>query len=114
MQPSSQQKSPLGRMLSFIEFPSITLRFLILDCPTESTLPFYLQEFQRYNVTHVVRCCQPTYSTQLLSDHGIQVHDLPFKDGGVVIILSVCHRTNHINSFVIAPIKRSSSLASIN
>jgi protein tyrosine phosphatase type 4A len=93
MQPSSQQKSPLGRMLSFIEFPSITLRFLILDCPTESTLPFYLQEFQRYNVTHIVRCCQPTYSTKLLLDHDIQVHDLPFKDGGVVN--TACRFTSH-------------------
>ncbi|KAI8641337.1 protein-tyrosine phosphatase-like protein, partial [Parasitella parasitica] len=76
-------KSPLGRMLSFIELPSSSLRFLILDCPTESTLPFYLEEFARYKVSHVVRCCQPTYSTTKLNDQGIQVHDLPFKDGGI-------------------------------
>lgn len=76
--------TPLGRMLSLIEMPSVSLRFLILDCPTESTLPFYLEEFKRYNVTHVVRCCQPTYTATRLNEQGIQVHDLPFKDGGVV------------------------------
>jgi protein tyrosine phosphatase type 4A len=81
---SQQKSSPLGRMLSLIEMPNVSLRFLILDCPTESTLPFYLEEFQRYNVTHIVRCCQPTYNTQKLNEQGIQVHDLPFKDGGVV------------------------------
>ncbi|CAO3681385.1 unnamed protein product [Rhizopus stolonifer] len=75
--------SPLGRMLSLIEVPSVSLRFLILDCPTESTLPHYLEEFKHYQVTHVVRCCQPTYSTSLLNEQGIQVHDLPFKDGGI-------------------------------
>lgn len=87
MTPQQQRtKSPLGRMLSFIELPSSSLRFLILDCPTESTLPFYLEEFARYNVSHVVRCCQPTYSTTKLNEQGIQVHDLPFKDGGIVSI----------------------------
>lgn len=80
---SGRTESPLGRMLSFIEVPSSSLRFLILDCPTESTLSFYLEEFNRYNVTHVVRCCQPTYRTAQLNEQGIQVHDLPFKDGGV-------------------------------
>lgn len=84
MTPQQQRtKSPLGRMLSFIELPSSSLRFLILDCPTESTLPFYLEEFARYHVSHVVRCCQPTYNTAKLNEQGIQVHDLPFKDGGI-------------------------------
>lgn len=79
--------SPLGRMLSLIETPcSPNLRFLILDCPTESTLTFYMEEFKKYNVTHVVRCCQPTYTTKRLNEVGIQVHDLPFKDGGVVSV----------------------------
>ncbi|KAI9364069.1 protein-tyrosine phosphatase-like protein [Pilaira anomala] len=80
----SQRSSPfLGRMLSLIEMPSISLRFLILDCPTDSTLPFYLEEFTKYNITHIVRCCQPTYSTAQFIERGIEVHDLPFKDGGV-------------------------------
>lgn len=78
--------SPLGRTLSLIEAPNSSLRFLILDCPTESTLPFYLDEFKRYNVTDVVRCCQETYSANTLATEGITVHDMPFKDGGLVKI----------------------------
>lgn len=80
----SRNGSPLGRMLTVIDCPSSTLRFLILDCPTESTLDFYMEEFMRLNVVAVVRCCQPTYSATRLTERNIQVLDLPFKDGGVV------------------------------
>lgn len=80
----SRNGSPLGRMLTVIDCPSSTLRFLILDCPTESTLDFYMEEFLRLNVVAVVRCCQPTYSATRLTERNIQVLDLPFKDGGVV------------------------------
>lgn len=76
-------ESPLGRMLTLIECPHSQLRYLILDCPTESTLGFYLDEFVHWSVGTVTRCCQPTYQTQRLTDQGIQVLDLPFKDGGV-------------------------------
>ena len=82
--------SPLGRVLSLIPVPQSSLQFLILDCPTESTLDFYLQEFQKHNVTHVIRCCQPTYSISKLNEQGIQVHDLPFKDGCVVSYSLFC------------------------
>ncbi|CAO3595775.1 unnamed protein product [Absidia cylindrospora] len=35
------------------------------------------------SVKTVVRCCQPTYQAQRLAEQGIQVLDLPFKDGGL-------------------------------
>ncbi|GAA5813635.1 hypothetical protein MFLAVUS_007119 [Mucor flavus] len=79
----SRNGSPLGRMLTVIDCPNSSLRFLILDCPTESTLDFYMEEFMRLNVVAVVRCCQPTYSASRLTERDIQVLDLPFKDGGV-------------------------------
>ncbi|KAI8076954.1 protein-tyrosine phosphatase-like protein [Thamnidium elegans] len=79
----SRNGSPLGRMLTVIDCPNSSLRFLILDCPTESTLDFYMEEFMRLNVVAVVRCCQPTYSASRLTERNIQVLDLPFKDGGV-------------------------------
>ncbi|EPB86535.1 hypothetical protein HMPREF1544_06702 [Mucor circinelloides 1006PhL] len=79
----SRNGSPLGRMLTVIDCPNSSLHFLILDCPTESTLDFYMEEFMRLNVVAVVRCCQPTYSATRLTDRNIQVLDLPFKDGGV-------------------------------
>jgi len=62
------------------------IRFLILDCPTDSTLPFYLSELKRNNVTDVVRCCEPTYRAETLQNEGITVHDWPFRDGAVVSI----------------------------
>ncbi|OBZ84819.1 putative protein tyrosine phosphatase type IVA A [Choanephora cucurbitarum] len=79
----SRNGSPLGRMLTVIDCPGSALRFLILDCPTESTLDFYMEEFMRLHVVAVVRCCQPTYSAARLTEREIQVLDLPFKDGGV-------------------------------
>lgn len=80
----SRNNSPLGRMLTVIDCPNSSLRFLILDCPTESTLDFYMEEFMRLHVVAVARCCQPTYSANRLNERSIQVMDLPFKDGGVV------------------------------
>ncbi|KAL1921731.1 uncharacterized protein VTP21DRAFT_10373 [Calcarisporiella thermophila] len=73
--------SSVSRMISVVEVQDSPLRFLIFDCPTDSTISLYLKEFHRYNVTDVVRVCEPTYSTAPLEANGIQVHDLPFRDG---------------------------------
>ncbi|KAI9269846.1 protein-tyrosine phosphatase-like protein [Sporodiniella umbellata] len=56
-------------------------RFLILDTPSISNMSRYLKEFERWNVTDVVRCCKAAYSQQLLTEQGIQVHDWFFSDG---------------------------------
>lgn len=82
--PVKHVHTPLSHTLSLIEYPTSPIRFLILDCPTESTLSLYLEEFKNLNVSTVVRCCQPTYNSQTLIQNGIDVVDLPFKDGGVV------------------------------
>ncbi|OBZ82968.1 Protein tyrosine phosphatase type IVA 1 [Choanephora cucurbitarum] len=58
------------------------LRFLITDTPCINNLPTYIQEFERCNVTDVVRCCNATYSHSSLNEHGIEVHDWTFSDGG--------------------------------
>ncbi|KAI9230588.1 MAG: protein-tyrosine phosphatase-like protein, partial [Piptocephalis tieghemiana] len=58
-------------------------RFLIVDCPTTTTLPKYLREFAKFGVTDVVRVCEPTYPAELVEAVGIHVHDLPFPDGGI-------------------------------
>lgn len=57
------------------------LQFLIMDCPTNSSLPHYMKHFRSLNVTHVVRLCEPTYSTKYLEAENILVHDFTFKDG---------------------------------
>ncbi|KAF9991896.1 Protein tyrosine phosphatase type IVA 1 [Entomortierella chlamydospora] len=82
--PRSPGLVPLGRQLTLIEPPMTKgIRFLILDCPTDSTLPFYLSELKRNNVTDVVRCCEPTYRAETLQSEAIAVHDWPFRDGAV-------------------------------
>ncbi|KAF7728090.1 hypothetical protein EC973_006728 [Apophysomyces ossiformis] len=55
-------------------------RFLILDAPAQTNLHLYIQEFERWNVTDVVRCCEATYSQHMLLDRGIRVHDWLFAD----------------------------------
>jgi len=57
-------------------------RFLIFDAPNDDNLASYIRELQKYGVKHVVRACEPTYSTQPLYDAGITVHDWSFPDGG--------------------------------
>ncbi|KAF9274674.1 Protein tyrosine phosphatase type IVA 1, partial [Linnemannia elongata] len=82
--PRSPGLAPLGKQLTLIEPPMTKgVRFLILDCPTDSTLPFYLAELKRHQVTDVVRCCEPTYRTDSLLAEHILVHDWPFRDGAV-------------------------------
>lgn len=41
----------------------------------------YISEFARHNVKHVVRLCESPYSAERLQYVGIQVSDMPFKDG---------------------------------
>ncbi|KAI9150930.1 hypothetical protein H9P43_009545 [Blastocladiella emersonii ATCC 22665] len=76
-----QPTSYLARMFSVVERRD--LRFVICDCPSDSTLPAVLKVFQQHGVTDVVRVCEPTYATAPLAAAGITVHDLPFRDGGV-------------------------------
>lgn len=41
----------------------------------------WTQEFERWNVTDVVRCCEPTYAKEPLEGKGIKVHDWVYGDG---------------------------------
>ncbi|KAI8057560.1 protein-tyrosine phosphatase-like protein [Gilbertella persicaria] len=64
---------------TFIEYNQ--LRFLIVDAPSSNNLPLYINEFERWHVTDVVRCCEATYPKEPLNEKGIQVHDFVFVDG---------------------------------
>ncbi|KAI9489107.1 protein-tyrosine phosphatase-like protein, partial [Zychaea mexicana] len=64
---------------TYIEYKGA--RFLIVDAPSNNNLPLYIEEFNRWNVSDVVRCCYATYSPTLLEEKGIQVHDWVFGDG---------------------------------
>jgi len=57
-------------------------RFLIFDAPNDDNLALYIHELKKHHVKHLVRACDPTYSVDPLKKEGIQVHDMPFPDGG--------------------------------
>ncbi|KAG0203539.1 Protein tyrosine phosphatase type IVA 1 [Mortierella sp. GBA30] len=60
-----------------------SLSFLILDCPSDQTLPAYIPIFEEHNVTDLVRICEGSpYNVQPLTDIEIKVHDdMKFEDG---------------------------------
>lgn len=57
------------------------MRFLIMDAPSETNLQLYIKEMEKYNVTDVVRVCDPSYPKDVVERHGIKMHELIFPDG---------------------------------
>lgn len=70
--PSSKSQITPFAPKNVIEFKDF--RCLIADCPTESTLDLYGEDFLRWKVTDVVRVCEPTYKKEVLEEAGIRVH----------------------------------------
>ncbi|KAI8854948.1 protein-tyrosine phosphatase-like protein [Chytridium lagenaria] len=71
---------------SVIEHPSLTVRFLVTDCPSDGNLlGDYLPLFQEQNVKVLFRLCDPAvYNPNPLIQAGILVKDdLAFEDGSV-------------------------------
>jgi protein tyrosine phosphatase type 4A len=56
-------------------------KYLIMDAPTDANLQAYKEMLQKRNCSFVVRTCKPTYNATPLFDAGIEVKELPFKDG---------------------------------
>lgn len=57
------------------------VHFIIMDRPSDATLPQLLEHFKRANVRDVIRVCEPSYKTDLLAEAGITVHEWQFEDG---------------------------------
>ncbi|KAL8620503.1 hypothetical protein ACOMHN_056895 [Nucella lapillus] len=57
------------------------MRFLITCCPSDSTLDKFIDELLKHGAQHVVRVCNPSYSTEKLKTQGIDVMDWQFEDG---------------------------------
>lgn len=57
------------------------MRFLIMDAPSETNLQLYIKEMERYNVSDIVRVCDPSYPREAVERHGIRLHELIFPDG---------------------------------
>jgi len=59
------------------------LSFLLSDCPTDSTLPEFVNLHIGHGTKHIIRISKPTYETSGLIEAGIAVHELYFDDGSV-------------------------------
>jgi protein tyrosine phosphatase type 4A len=57
------------------------LRFLIMDKPKDNNLHLYLKECKKYNVTDIVRICEPCYEKTEVEKAGMSLHDLFYEDG---------------------------------
>lgn len=73
-------RNNLPNPVSLVE--SGNYRFLIFDAPNDDNLPQYITELKKQNVHNLVRACDPTYSVDPLRAISINVHDMPFPDGG--------------------------------
>ncbi|CAL8096303.1 unnamed protein product [Calicophoron daubneyi] len=55
--------------------------FIIMDSPTKSTVPYFVEECQRLRVSDIVRVCEDRYPTDRFEEAGIHVHHWEFCDG---------------------------------
>ncbi|KAJ1568856.1 Protein tyrosine phosphatase prl-1 [Cladochytrium tenue] len=72
---------PFSRVMTSIDYRN--MRFVVFDCPTDTTLPFYVEELRSRGVTDIVRVCEPTYNKEYCASNGIKVWDWPFPDGTI-------------------------------
>ncbi len=79
MSMSAPTSAKLVNKPSFIE--ALGVRFLIMDAPTDTVLPAYIEVLRKKHVHTVCRACEATYTTSLLEQQGINVVDLHFPDG---------------------------------
>ena len=56
-------------------------KFLITDRPSDQTVHSYIQQLKKFNVTAVVRVCEPSYTKDNLIQEGITVYELEYDDG---------------------------------
>lgn len=57
------------------------MRFLIMDRPSKANIGQFVQELKKCEVCDVIRVCEPTYNSELLTKEGINVVDWQFDDG---------------------------------
>lgn len=69
----------IGTEPTFIEIKQ--MRFLIMDAPRQGNLHLYIKKLRKHHVTDVVRYCEPTYKPDELTNAGIRLHEMEFKDG---------------------------------
>jgi protein tyrosine phosphatase type 4A len=77
--------SPYSHRSSVIKWQKCPVNFVITDCPSNDTLPIYIQVFSTENVKDLIRISQnDVYDKATLEMEGIKVwDDLKFEDGTV-------------------------------
>jgi len=77
--------SPYSHRSSIIKSPKCPVTFVITDCPSNETLPAYVDVFATENVKDLIRISQnDVYDKNTLEKEGIRVwDDLKFEDGSV-------------------------------
>jgi len=63
------------------EIKNDQFKFLILMMPTDTSVPFFIQELNKHDCKCVVRVCESKYSLEPFKQANIQVIDLPYQDG---------------------------------
>lgn len=76
---------PLRRPKQLINPPTLiefqSMRFMVMDAPSEANLDLYLSEMEKAKVKDIVRVCEGTYGKGKVEDRGMRVHDWVFPDG---------------------------------
>ncbi|CAF0738207.1 unnamed protein product [Didymodactylos carnosus] len=74
---------PIQRFLNpaHTEIKYKQLRFLITDCPDDDLMTNYIDAYQKFGVTAVVRVCEQNYDKTPITNAGMKFYDLVFPDG---------------------------------
>jgi protein tyrosine phosphatase type 4A len=70
-------------MVNFAIIEYHNYKFMITDSPNDNNLDTYLQEYQKHNVSTIVRLCESYYDSSIIEKAGINVINLSYEDGGV-------------------------------
>lgn len=77
MPPNNRMLPNFGHAL--VEYKD--MRFLIMDRPSKANIYQFVEELKKCAVCDVIRVCEPTYNSDLLTKEGINVTDWQFDDG---------------------------------
>ncbi|CAH8489334.1 unnamed protein product [Schistosoma rodhaini] len=57
------------------------MHFIIMDSPSKTNVPYFVEECSKLNVSDVVRVCEDRYPVEPFENAGICVHHWEFSDG---------------------------------
>jgi len=76
---ASNSKMSIGTEPTLIQIKN--MQFLIMDAPRQGNLNLYIKKMRKHRVTEVVRFCEQTYKGDDLTNAGIGLHEMEYKDG---------------------------------